>query len=55
MLRIKLNGKDTIDFIIQSTGNAVDFGNMSATIDQVVSNSTRGLFVGGSGPFTLLP
>ena len=45
--------KDTIDFInIQSTGNAVDFGNMSATIARPsgVSNSTRGLFVGGSGP-----
>ena len=45
--------KDTIDFInIQSTGNAVDFGNMSATIARPggVANSTRGLLVGGSGP-----
>ena len=45
--------KDTIDFInIQSTGNAVDFGNMSAAIARPsgVANSTRGLLVGGSGP-----
>ena len=45
--------KDTIDFInIQSTGNAIDFGDMSATIARPsgVANSTRGLLVGGSGP-----
>jgi len=45
--------RDTIDFInIQSNGNAIDFGNLSAVISRPsgVSNSTRGLFVGGSDP-----
>ena len=45
--------KDTIDFInIQSTGNAIDFGDMSAVIARPggVANSTRGLFVGGTNP-----
>ena len=45
--------RDTIDFInIQSNGNAIDFGNLSAVISRSsgVSNSTRGLFVGGADP-----
>ena len=45
--------KKLIDFInIQSTGDALDFGDMSATIARPsgVANSTRGLLVGGSGP-----
>ena len=45
--------QDTIDFInIQSNGNAIDFGNLSAVISRSsgVSNSTRGLFIGGTDP-----
>ena len=45
--------RDTIDFInIQSNGNAIDFGNLSTVTSRPsgVSNSTRGLFVGGSDP-----
>ena len=45
--------QDTIDFInIQSNGNAIDFGNLSTVTSRPsgVSNSTRGLFVGGTYP-----
>ena len=45
--------QDTIDFInIQSNGNAIDFGNLSTITSRPsgVSNSTRGLFVGGTNP-----
>ena len=45
--------QDTIDFInIQSNGNAIDFGNLSTITSRPsgVSNSTRGLFIGGTGP-----
>ena len=45
--------QDTIDFInIQSNGNAIDFGNLSTVTSRPsgVSNSTRGLFVGGTNP-----
>ena len=47
------SGKDEIDFInIQSNGNAIDFGNLSTITNRPsgVSNSTRGLFVGGTNP-----
>ena len=45
--------QDTIDFInIQSNGNAIDFGNLSTVTSRAggVSNSTRGLFIGGTNP-----
>jgi len=45
--------KKLIDFInIQSTGDALDFGDLSAITARPsgVSNSTRGLFIGGTGP-----
>ena len=41
---------NTIDYItIATTGNAIDFGDMSVTIQQVaaVGSSTRGIFGGG--------
>ena len=46
-------GQDVIDFInISSTGNATDFGNLSAARDRPhgLGNATRGLFVAGRGP-----
>ncbi len=45
------DANDTIDFItIASTGNGVDFGNLTLSVSGVMStgNPTRGIFAGGS-------
>ena len=45
------DANDTIDFItIASTGNGVDFGNLTLSVSGVIStgNATRGLLAGGS-------
>jgi len=47
------NGEDVIDYVnIASTGNAIDFGNLSVARSNLAScsSSTRGLWAGGYGP-----
>ena len=47
------NGEDVIDYVnISSTGNAIDFGNLTVARSDVAScsSSTRGLWAGGYGP-----
>ena len=47
------NGEDVIDYVnISSTGNAIDFGNLTVARSNLAScsSSTRGLWAGGYGP-----